>query len=78
MRCESQQVINQHYLQPEETHLISSSGGLYTPDQVASHILSGLKVCNWVIIFLIPALQGPVTSTKGGQLYPADKSLSSG
>lgn len=30
--------------QPEETHLISSAGGLFTPDQVAANIVAGIKV----------------------------------
>ena len=32
------------YFQPEETHQISSSGGLFTPEQVAANIVSGIKV----------------------------------
>ena len=31
-------------LQPEETHLICSSGGLFAPEQVAENIISGIKV----------------------------------
>lgn len=46
-----------HFLlfQPEETHLISSSGGLFTPEQVAANIVTGIKVwksCFLVLVFL--------------------------
>lgn len=35
-----------HFLlfQPDETHLISSAGGLFTPEQVAANIVAGIKV----------------------------------
>lgn len=32
------------YFQPDETHEISSSAGLFSPEQVASNIVSGIKV----------------------------------
>lgn len=34
---------NENKGKPEETHLISSSGGLFTPEQVAANILTGIK-----------------------------------
>jgi len=34
---------NENKRKPEETHLISSSGGLFTPEQVAANIVSGIK-----------------------------------
>ena len=32
------------YFQPDETHEISSSAGLFAPEVVASNIVSGIKV----------------------------------
>lgn len=48
-----------HFLlfQPEETHLISSSGGLFTPEQVAANIVTGIKV--WKSFF--PSIGFPVS-----------------
>jgi len=34
---------NENKNKPEETHLISSSGGLFTPEQVAANIVTGIK-----------------------------------
>ncbi|XP_073233880.1 3-dehydrosphinganine reductase-like isoform X2 [Porites lutea] len=34
---------NENKGKPEETHLISSSGGLFTPDQVAAIMVAGIK-----------------------------------
>ncbi|KAJ7337158.1 hypothetical protein OS493_010012 [Desmophyllum pertusum] len=34
---------NENKNKPDETHLISSAGGLFTPEQVAANIVAGIK-----------------------------------
>lgn len=40
---------NENKNKPEETHLISSAGGLFTPDQVAANIVIGIKERKFLI-----------------------------
>lgn len=58
---------NENKNKPEETHLISSSGGLFTPEQVASNIVIGIKDRRFIISC---GFDGYVVSTLTAGLAP--------
>ncbi|XP_027058595.1 3-ketodihydrosphingosine reductase-like [Pocillopora damicornis] len=58
---------NENKNKPEETHLISSSGGLFTPEQVASNIVVGIKDRRFMISC---GFDGYVVSTLTAGLAP--------
>lgn len=58
---------NENKNKPEETHLISSSGGLFTPEQVASNMVIGIKDRRFIISC---GFDGYVVSTLTAGLAP--------